>query len=77
MDFWIYFQGLWFGSNTALWMLPCMTDDLVGSLSRRGISNVQQLLDLPRSNLQALIGNSNALRLYQVWSNVLKIYFFF
>ncbi|KAE9467176.1 hypothetical protein C3L33_00910, partial [Rhododendron williamsianum] len=58
-------QGLWFGSNTALWMLPCMTDDLVGSLSRRGISNVQQLLDLPRSNLQALIGNSNALRLYQ------------
>ncbi|XP_058180771.1 DExH-box ATP-dependent RNA helicase DExH14 [Rhododendron vialii] len=58
-------QGLWFGSNTALWMLPCMTDDLVGSLSRRGISNVQQLLDLPRSNLQALIGNSNASRLYQ------------
>ncbi|KAG5536474.1 hypothetical protein RHGRI_024039 [Rhododendron griersonianum] len=58
-------QGLWFGSNTALWMLPCMTDDLVGSLSRREISNVQQLLDLPRSNLQALIGNSNALRLYQ------------
>ncbi|KAH7850882.1 hypothetical protein Vadar_004154 [Vaccinium darrowii] len=58
-------QGLWFGSDTALWMLPCMTDDLFGSLSRRGFSNVQQLLDLPKSNLQALIGNSNALRLYQ------------
>ncbi|KAI8543195.1 hypothetical protein RHMOL_Rhmol08G0198900 [Rhododendron molle] len=58
-------QGLWFGSNTSLWMLPCMTDDLVGSLSRRGISNVQQLLDLPRSNLPALIGSSNASRLYQ------------
>jgi len=58
-------QGLWFGSDTALWMLPCMTDDLFGSLSRRGFSNVQQLVDLPKSNLQALIGNSNALRLYQ------------
>ncbi|KAL6995089.1 activating signal cointegrator 1 complex subunit, partial [Sarracenia purpurea var. burkii] len=57
-------QGLWFGKESALWMLPCMTNDLVGLLSKRGISNVQQLLDLPKSTLQALVGN-HVSRLYQ------------
>ncbi|GMQ10899.1 hypothetical protein CsSME_00053719 [Camellia sinensis var. sinensis] len=58
-------QGLWFDKDSSLWMLPSMTDDLVGILRRKGISNVQQLLDLPKSTLQACIGNSTASRFYQ------------
>uniref|UniRef100_A0A5B7ARQ6 RNA helicase n=1 Tax=Davidia involucrata TaxID=16924 RepID=A0A5B7ARQ6_DAVIN len=58
-------QGLWFDKDSALWMLPCMTDDLVGLLSKRGISNVQQLLNLPKATLQAVVGSSTAPRLYQ------------
>ncbi|KAA8541028.1 hypothetical protein F0562_024834 [Nyssa sinensis] len=58
-------QGLWFDKDSALWMLPCMTNDLAGLLSKRGISNVQQLLNLPKETLQAVIGSSTASRLYQ------------
>ncbi|THG01808.1 hypothetical protein TEA_006154 [Camellia sinensis var. sinensis] len=58
-------QGLWFDKDSSLWMLPSMTDDLVGILRRKGISNVQQLLDLPKSTLPACIGNSTASRFYQ------------
>lgn len=65
--FLLYFQGLWFSETSCLWMLPCMTNELEGSLTRRGISKVQQLLDLPKATLQALINNFPASRLYQVW----------
>lgn len=58
-------QGLWFSETSCLWMLPCMTNELEGSLTRRGISKVQQLLDLPKATLQALINNFPASRLYQ------------
>ncbi|XP_052179855.1 DExH-box ATP-dependent RNA helicase DExH14 isoform X1 [Diospyros lotus] len=58
-------QGLWFGEDSSLWMLPCMNDDLVSLLRRKGVSSVQQLLDLSKSTLHALIGNSTASRLYQ------------
>ncbi|KAK2663355.1 hypothetical protein Ddye_001929 [Dipteronia dyeriana] len=58
-------QGLWFDQDSALWMLPCMNDDLVGSLRKRGISTVQQLLDIPKGTLQTVIGNFPASRLYQ------------
>ncbi|XP_059642764.1 DExH-box ATP-dependent RNA helicase DExH14 isoform X2 [Cornus florida] len=58
-------QGLWFAKDSALWMLPCMTDDLVDSLTKRRSQNVQQLLDLPKATLQAVLGSSTASRLYQ------------
>ena len=67
LSFLLYFQGLWFSESSGLWMLPCMTNELEGSLTRRGISNVQQLLDLPKAALQTLINDFHASRLYQVW----------
>ncbi|KAL7153162.1 hypothetical protein ABFS83_04G147200 [Erythranthe nasuta] len=56
-------QGLWFDKDSSLWMLPCMTDDLITTLGQRGISSVRQLLDLPTASLQALIKSSGASRL--------------
>ncbi|KAI5562362.1 hypothetical protein BDE02_15G048700 [Populus trichocarpa] len=65
-------QGLWFDKDSSLWMLPCMNEDLQQSLRKRGISTVQQLLDLPGATLQAMIGNFPASRFYQV-SNHLDV----
>ncbi|XVF54413.1 hypothetical protein PTKIN_Ptkin05aG0178400 [Pterospermum kingtungense] len=58
-------QGLWFDQDSALWMLPCMNNELADSLRKRGISTVQQLLDLPKPTLQTMIGNFPASKLYQ------------
>ncbi|KAL9170519.1 hypothetical protein ABFS82_04G149700 [Erythranthe guttata] len=58
-------QGLWFDKDSSLWMLPCMTDDLITTLGQRGISSVRQLLDLPTASLQALIKSSGASRLHE------------
>ncbi|XP_061953448.1 DExH-box ATP-dependent RNA helicase DExH14 isoform X1 [Populus nigra] len=62
-------QGLWFDKDSSLWMLPCMNEDLQQSLRKRGISTVQQLLDLPGATLQAMIGNFPASRFYQDLQN--------
>ncbi|WVZ20269.1 hypothetical protein V8G54_007591 [Vigna mungo] len=58
-------QGLWFGKDSSLWMLPCMNTDLISSLSQRGISSVQELLDIPKTALQTVTANFPASRLYQ------------
>lgn len=58
-------QGLWFDKDSALKMLPCMSEDLTSTLGRRGISKVQQLLDLPRATLQNLLGSFPVSSLYQ------------
>ncbi|KAI3673352.1 hypothetical protein L6452_39470 [Arctium lappa] len=51
-------QGMWFERDSPLWMLPCMTEDLVSLLQKGGISNIQQLLDLPKMTMQSRFGNS-------------------
>ncbi|KAL2639649.1 hypothetical protein AAZV13_06G182700 [Glycine max] len=61
----LLFQGLWFDKESSLWMLPCMNTDLISSLSRRGISSVQELLDIPKAALQTVTANFPASRLYQ------------
>ncbi|XP_062168571.1 DExH-box ATP-dependent RNA helicase DExH14 [Alnus glutinosa] len=58
-------QGLWFDKDSSLWMLPSMNDDLASLLNKKGIFTVQQLLDLPKANLQTVIGTFPASRLYQ------------
>ncbi|KAL1337994.1 DExH-box ATP-dependent RNA helicase DExH14 [Arachis hypogaea] len=58
-------QGLWFEKDSSLWMLPCMNADLMQSLSRSGISSVQELLDIPKASLQNVTGSFPASRLYQ------------
>ncbi|KAH6801139.1 U5 small nuclear ribonucleoprotein helicase [Perilla frutescens var. hirtella] len=58
-------QGLWCDKDSSLWMLPCMTDDLVSALSQRGILNVLQLLDVPQESLQFLSKSSTASRLHE------------
>lgn len=59
-------QGLWFDEGAAFWMLPCMNTELASALRKSGIFNVQQLLDLTKSGLQAVSGSFPASRLYQV-----------
>ncbi|KAJ0048161.1 hypothetical protein Pint_16233 [Pistacia integerrima] len=66
-------QGLWFDQDSALRMLPCMNDDLVGLLRKRGIPSVQQLLDIPKATLQTMIGNFPVSRLYQDLQHFPKI----
>lgn len=66
------FQGLWFNRDSPLWMLPCMNNDLVSQLSKRGISNVQQLLDLPNAKLQMLLQNYPTL-LHEVYPSHFKL----
>lgn len=61
-----YLQGLWYGRDSPLRMLPCMTDDLISSLNQKGISNVLQLLDLPLTSLQDVTRSSVSSRLYEV-----------
>ncbi|XP_075100776.1 DExH-box ATP-dependent RNA helicase DExH14 [Nicotiana tabacum] len=58
-------QGLWFDRDSPFWMLPCMTDDLVSLLHKKGIASIQQLLDCPSKSLPAITGSSAASRLYQ------------
>lgn len=62
-------QGLWLDKDSSLWMLPCMNNDLITSLSKRGIYSLQELLDIPRAALQTVIGNFPASRLYQDLQN--------
>lgn len=64
------YQGLWFNRDSHLWMLPHMTDDLLNLLLKNSISTVQQLLFLPKQNLQSVVGSSTASRLYQVGVNM-------
>ncbi|XP_010546203.1 PREDICTED: DExH-box ATP-dependent RNA helicase DExH14 [Tarenaya hassleriana] len=58
-------QGLWFGQGSSLWMIPCMNDDLLGCLTKRGIHTLKQLLDLPKPAIQSITGNSATSRLFQ------------
>ncbi|XP_065878645.1 DExH-box ATP-dependent RNA helicase DExH14 isoform X2 [Euphorbia lathyris] len=58
-------QGLWCDKDSDLWMLPCMDTDLVSSLSKKGISTLQHLLDLSKTTLQAMVGSLLGSRLYQ------------
>lgn len=58
-------QGLWFERDSSLWMLPCMTDDLISTLHKEGISHVLQLLDLSKATLQEVVGHLSASRLHQ------------
>lgn len=48
-------QGLWYGKDSSLWMLPCMSDDLLGFLNRNGVFAVQELLSLPNRKLRMLL----------------------
>ncbi|XP_074592624.1 DExH-box ATP-dependent RNA helicase DExH14 isoform X2 [Curcuma longa] len=41
-------QGLWYGNESSLWMLPCMNKDLLSHLNNIGISSLQDLLELPK-----------------------------
>ncbi|CAK9312234.1 unnamed protein product [Citrullus colocynthis] len=58
-------QGLWFDVDSALWMLPCINDDLANSLKKSGYLTLQQLLNLPKTALQNLIGKFPASKLTQ------------
>ncbi|KAI3955130.1 hypothetical protein MKX01_034159 [Papaver californicum] len=58
-------QGLWFERDSSLLMLPSMNSELVSLLGKRGISNVQQLLSLPKATLQSFIQNFPVSQLYQ------------
>ncbi|GAB2270112.1 activating signal cointegrator 1 complex subunit [Dionaea muscipula] len=58
-------QGLWFDKDSALQMMSCMNSDLLSTLRKIGLSNVQQLLDLPMTTLQNLVGHVSASSLDQ------------
>lgn len=62
----VILQALWCDEDSSLWMLPCMTDDLVSTLNQRGILNILQLLDVPLDSLQFLSKSSTASRLHEV-----------
>lgn len=53
-----------------------MNDDLLGSLTARGIHTLHQLLDLPKETLQSVTGNFFASRLSQVLSKLSQMVLF-
>ncbi|WOL01441.1 DExH-box ATP-dependent RNA helicase DExH14 [Canna indica] len=58
-------QGLWFGKDSSLWMLPCMTEDLLTHLNNIGILSVQDLLEFPKAKFQQLLQKIPAKELYE------------
>ncbi|KAF2598132.1 hypothetical protein F2Q68_00012454 [Brassica cretica] len=58
-------QGMWSDQDSSLWMIPCMNDDLLGSLTARGIHTLHQLLELRRETLKSITGNFPASKLSQ------------
>ncbi|KAF9624190.1 hypothetical protein IFM89_008128 [Coptis chinensis] len=58
-------QGLWFERDSSMWMLPSMTSELLNSLNNRGISDMHELLDLPKGTLHALLDKFAASQFYQ------------
>lgn len=61
-----YFQGLWYEKDSSLWMLLCMSDDLLSFLNRNGVFAVQELLNLPSRKLRVLLQQITSSELYQV-----------
>lgn len=47
-------------------MLPCMSDDLINYLGEKGISSVQELLNIPEKKWQKLFHDLPNSDLYQV-----------
>lgn len=66
IHFSLWLQGMWSDQDSSLWMIPCMNDDLLGSLTARGIHTLHQLLELPRETLKSVTGNFPASKLSQV-----------
>lgn len=66
-------QGLWYGSDSSLWMLPSMTDDALSHLNKHGIFSMQELLELSNSKLEMLIEKYSASKLYQELLNFPRI----
>lgn len=58
-------QGLWFERDSSLWMLPCMSDDLINYLGEKGISSMQELLNIPEKKWQKLFHDLPTSDLYQ------------
>uniref|UniRef100_A0A1D1YQG8 RNA helicase n=1 Tax=Anthurium amnicola TaxID=1678845 RepID=A0A1D1YQG8_9ARAE len=58
-------QGLWFEKDSSLWMLPCMNESLFNDISGKGISSLQELLNLSKMNLQLALQQSLHPDLYQ------------
>lgn len=58
-------QGLWYGSDSSLWMLPSMTEDVLSLLNKHDIFSMQELIELPNSKLEILLGKICASKLYQ------------
>lgn len=79
IHFSLWLQGMWSDQDSSLWMISCMNDDLLGSLTARGIHTLHQLLELPRETLKSITGNFPASKLSQVpiLSQIGHICFFF
>ncbi|CAL9109847.1 unnamed protein product [Musa acuminata var. zebrina] len=58
-------QGLWFGKDSSLWMLPCMNEDILNHLNNIGILSLQDLLELPKAKFQQMLQRYPASELYQ------------
>ncbi|KAG9140070.1 hypothetical protein Leryth_025455 [Lithospermum erythrorhizon] len=61
----IYLQGLWVDRESQLWMLPCMTEDLIISLNKKGFYNVNHLMNVQLGTLQTITESSIASSLYE------------
>ncbi|URE24984.1 activating signal cointegrator 1 complex subunit 3, partial [Musa troglodytarum] len=58
-------QGLWFGKDSSLWMLPCMSEDILNHLNNIGIMSLQDLLELPKTKVQQMLQRYPASEFYQ------------
>ncbi|XP_020701426.1 DExH-box ATP-dependent RNA helicase DExH14 isoform X3 [Dendrobium catenatum] len=66
-------QGLWYGSDSSLWMLPSMTEDVLSRLNKHDIFSMQELVELPNSKLEMLLEKNCASKLYQELLNFPRV----
>ncbi|KAG0485466.1 hypothetical protein HPP92_009545 [Vanilla planifolia] len=58
-------QGLWYGKDSSLWMLPSMSDNILSHLNQLDIFSIKQLLEFSNSKLYMLLEKASALEVYE------------
>ncbi|KAG0487215.1 hypothetical protein HPP92_009310 [Vanilla planifolia] len=66
-------QGLWYGKDSSLWMLPSMSDNILSHLNQLDIFSIKQLLEFSNSKLYMLLEKASALEVYEELLNFPRV----
>ncbi|KAG0487188.1 hypothetical protein HPP92_009283 [Vanilla planifolia] len=66
-------QGLCYGKDSSLWMLPSMSDNILSHLNQLDIFSIKQLLEFSNSKLYMLLEKASALEVYEELLNFPRV----